>query len=262
MVAAGRALIVILVVAVLLHPPLVKLYVIVYVPGVLATRSISPVAALITTPAGAVYVPPAVPVCVTVAVPVAQYGLPLYAIVATGNAVIVIEAVVVLLHAPAVKLYVIVYVPGVLATRSISPVAALITTPAGAVYVPPAVPVCVTVAVPVAQYGLPLYAIVATGNAAIVIEAVVILLHAPAVKLYVIVYVPGVLATRSISPVTALITTPAGAVYVPPAVPVWVTVAVPVAQYGLPLYAIVATGNAVIVIEAVAVLLHAPAVNE
>src|SRR5579863_847002 len=154
-VAAGRALIVILVVAVLLHAPAVKLYVIVYVPGVLATRSISPVTALITTPAGAVYVPPAVPVWVTVAVPVAQYGLPLYAIVATGNAVIVIEAVAVLLHAPAVKLYVIVYVPGVLATRSISPVAALITTPAGAVYVPPAVPVWVTVAVPVAQYGDP-----------------------------------------------------------------------------------------------------------
>ena len=63
------------VVVMLLQPPLVKLYVIVYVPGVLATRSMSPVAALITTPAGAVYVPPAVPVCVTVAVPVAQYGL-------------------------------------------------------------------------------------------------------------------------------------------------------------------------------------------
>ena len=38
------------------------MYVTVYVPGVLAARSISPVAALITTPAGAVYVPPAVPV--------------------------------------------------------------------------------------------------------------------------------------------------------------------------------------------------------
>ena len=63
-------------VVVLLHPPLVKLYVIVYVPGVLATRSISPVTASIATPAGAVYVPPAVPVCVTVAVPVAQYGEP------------------------------------------------------------------------------------------------------------------------------------------------------------------------------------------
>src|SRR5258707_5188708 len=94
------------VVVVLLHPPLVKLYVIVYVPGVLATRSISPVAALITTPDGAVYVPPAVPVCVTVAVPVAQYGDPEYAIVAVGNAVIVMDAVVVLLHAPLVKLYV------------------------------------------------------------------------------------------------------------------------------------------------------------
>src|SRR5580698_6258289 len=142
-------------VAVLLHAPLENEYVIVYVPAVLATRSISPVAALITTPAGAVYVPPPVPVSVTVAVPVAQYGDPVYAMVATGSAVIVMDAVVVLLHAPLVKLYVIVYVPGVLATRSISPVAALITTPAGPEYVPPAVPVCVTVAVPVAQYGDP-----------------------------------------------------------------------------------------------------------
>ena len=34
----------------------------VYVPGVLATRSIFPVAAFMTTPAGEEYVPPAVPV--------------------------------------------------------------------------------------------------------------------------------------------------------------------------------------------------------
>ena len=53
-----------------------------------------------TTPAGAVYVPPAVPVCVTVAVPVAQYGEPAYEIVAVGSAVMVIEVVAVLLHAP------------------------------------------------------------------------------------------------------------------------------------------------------------------
>ena len=51
--------------------PLVNEYVIVYVPGVLVARFISPVAAVIETPAGAVYVPPAVPVCVTAAVPVA-----------------------------------------------------------------------------------------------------------------------------------------------------------------------------------------------
>jgi hypothetical protein len=51
MVAVGNAVIVKDAVAVLLHPPLVKLYVIVYVPGVLATRSISPVAALIVNPA-------------------------------------------------------------------------------------------------------------------------------------------------------------------------------------------------------------------
>ena len=62
------------------------------------------------------------------------------------------DAVVVLLHVPFVKLYVIVYVPGVLVYKLIAPVAAVIDTPAGAVYVPPACPVCVTVAVPVAQY--------------------------------------------------------------------------------------------------------------
>ena len=69
-------MIVILVVVILLHVPLLNVYVIVYVPGVLAAKLISPVAALIITPAGAIYVPPAVPVCVTVAVPDAQYGLP------------------------------------------------------------------------------------------------------------------------------------------------------------------------------------------
>ena len=54
----------------------------------------------------------------------------------------------------------------------------------------------------------------------IVIEVVAVLLHAPTVNEYVIVYVPGVLVARLIAPVAALITTPAGAVYVPPAVPV------------------------------------------
>ena len=43
---------------------------------ILATRSISPDVASMTTPVGAVYVPPVVPPCVTVAVPVAQYGVP------------------------------------------------------------------------------------------------------------------------------------------------------------------------------------------
>src|SRR5580765_5391624 len=100
----------------------------------------SPVAALIETPAGAVYVPPAWPVWVTVAVPVAQYGLPAYAIVAVGRALIVILVVVVLVHVPLPNEYVMVYVPGVLVARSISPVAAVIDPPAGAVYVPPACP--------------------------------------------------------------------------------------------------------------------------
>ena len=54
MITVGCALIVILVVVVLLHVPFVNVYVTVYVPGVLVFRSISPVAALITTPAGAV----------------------------------------------------------------------------------------------------------------------------------------------------------------------------------------------------------------
>jgi hypothetical protein len=47
--------------------------------------------------------------------------------------------------------------------------------------------------------------------------AVVELLQAPLANEYVIAYVPGVLAAKSISPVAALIVTPAGAVYVPPA---------------------------------------------
>src|SRR5450631_3109267 len=100
MVAVGNALIVMLAVVVLAQVPLVNEYVIVYVPGVLVARFITPVAAVIETPAGAVYVPPAVPVCVTVAVPVAQYGEPLYTIVAVGSALIVIDAVVVLLQVP------------------------------------------------------------------------------------------------------------------------------------------------------------------
>ena len=52
----------------------------------------SPVAPLIETAPGAEYVPPAVPVRVTVAVPAfEQYGVPVYAIVAAGNAVTVMD---------------------------------------------------------------------------------------------------------------------------------------------------------------------------
>src|SRR6202790_1240786 len=169
------------------------------------------------TPAGAVYVPPACPVCVTVAVPVAQYGDPLYAMVATGSALIAMLVVVVLLHVPFVKLYVIEYVPRVLVAKLIAPVAAVMETPAGAEYVPPAWPVCVTVAVPVAQYDDPLYAIVATGSALMVMLVVVVLLHVPLLNVYVMVYVTGVLVAKLISPVAALFTTPVGAEYVPPA---------------------------------------------
>jgi hypothetical protein len=53
MVAVGNALIVMLAVVVLLQVPLLKLYVIVYVPGVLVAKLMAPVAAVIETPAGA-----------------------------------------------------------------------------------------------------------------------------------------------------------------------------------------------------------------
>jgi hypothetical protein len=51
---------------------------------------------------------------------------------AVGNALIVTDVVAVLLQAPLVKEYVMVYVPAVLAARLITPVAAVMETPAGA----------------------------------------------------------------------------------------------------------------------------------
>ena len=45
-----------------------------------------------------------------------------------------------------------------------------------------------------------------------VIDVVVVLLHVPLLNEYIIVYVPGVLVTRFMSPVAALMMTPAGAV--------------------------------------------------
>jgi hypothetical protein len=74
----GLALIVTLVVAVLAQPLLLKLYVTVYVFGVLAARLIVPFETLMLNPAGvAEYVPPVCPILVTVAVLVLQYGFPL-----------------------------------------------------------------------------------------------------------------------------------------------------------------------------------------
>ena len=49
--------------------PLPKLYVTVYVPGVLEARLIAPDALLMTNPVVDEYVPPVCPVCVTAAVP-------------------------------------------------------------------------------------------------------------------------------------------------------------------------------------------------
>ena len=75
---------------------------------------------------------------------------------AVGSALMVTEAVVVFEQPlPSVTEYVTVYVAGVLVTRLISPVLALMFKPAVELNVPPEVPVSVTEAVPVAQYGLP-----------------------------------------------------------------------------------------------------------
>lgn len=92
-----------------------------------------------------------------------------------------------------------------------------------------------------------------------VTEAVVVLLHIPFVNVKVTVYVPGVLVVGVMAPVAALMVNPAVLENVPPAVPVLVTVPVPVVvQNGLALYAIVATGSALIVTVVVAIALHSP----
>ncbi len=51
----------------------------------------------------------------------------------------------------------------------------------------------------------------AAGNALITTDVVVVLLHVPLLKEYVMVYVPAVLEARLIAPVDVLIETPAGA---------------------------------------------------
>ncbi len=68
----------------------------VYVFGVDADKSITPVAALITSPAGAANVPPVAPVVVNVVVPVAQNVPPLT--VAVGCELIVTLLVAVPVH--------------------------------------------------------------------------------------------------------------------------------------------------------------------
>src|SRR6478736_2861472 len=200
-----------------------------YVLGVDAARSISPVVASITSPAGVdENVPPTAPVVVSVVVPVVQNVPPLT--VAVGLFDIVTCEVAVPLHGAVPKLYVIVYVLAADAARSITPVVASITRPAGvAENVPPTAPVVVNVVVPVAQKVPPLT--VAVGLFDIVICEVAVPLHGAVPKLYVIVYVLGADAARSIAPVFASITSPAGvAENVPPTAPVVVSVVVPVAQ--------------------------------
>ena len=76
---------------------------IVYVPGVDAARSITPVAPLIVSPAGAAEkVPPVAPVVVSVVVPVAQNVPPLT--VAVGDELTVTVLVAVPLHGAVPKL--------------------------------------------------------------------------------------------------------------------------------------------------------------
>ena len=77
-----------------------------YVPGVEAARSITPVAALITRPVVEEKVPPVAPVVVRVVVPVAQKVPPLT--VAVGDALMVTVFVAVPLQGAVPKLYVIV----------------------------------------------------------------------------------------------------------------------------------------------------------
>src|SRR4030095_7393683 len=127
-----------------------------YNPGVEAPRSITPVPASITSPAGvALNVPPVAPVVVKVVVPEAQNVPPLT--VAVGLFDTVTCEVAVPVHGAVPKLYVIVYVLGADAPRSITPVAGSITSPAGvAENVPPVVPVTASVVVPELQNVPPL----------------------------------------------------------------------------------------------------------
>src|SRR4029079_10990099 len=127
-----------------------------YVLAADAARSITPVAGSITSPAGnALNVPPVAPVVVSVVVPVAQNAPPLT--VAVGLFDIVTCEVAVPVHGAVPKLYVMSYVLGVDAARSITPVAGSITSPAGnALNVPPVVPVTVRVVVPELQNVPPL----------------------------------------------------------------------------------------------------------
>src|SRR5258705_362964 len=153
----------------------------VYVPGVDVPRSITPVVVLIVSPAGsALNVPPVAPVVVSVVVAVAQKVPPLT--VAVGDALTVTLFVAVPLHGAVPKLYVIVYVPGVDAPRSITPVVVLIVSPAGEEEnVPPVAPVVVSVVVAVAQKVPPLT--VAVGDALTVTVLVAIPLNCVVPKL-------------------------------------------------------------------------------
>src|SRR6476659_2344182 len=127
------------------------------------------------------------------------------------------------------------YVLGADAPRSITPVVASITRPAGvALNVPPTAPVVANVVAPVAQNVPPLT--VAVGLFDTVTCEVAVAVHGAVPKLYVIVYVFGADVPRSITPVFASITSPAGvAENIPPVVPVTASVVVPELQNVPPL---------------------------
>jgi len=104
-VAAGKSVIVMLVVAVTCGQPpaAASVYVTVYEPGVLVPKLTEPVAGVIDKPGVELYVPPPVPTRVTVAVPAfEQYGVPAYEIVAAGKSVIVMLVVAVTCPQPPV----------------------------------------------------------------------------------------------------------------------------------------------------------------
>jgi len=184
MIAVGSAVMVTLVVAVTAaQPPLEGVvYVTVYVPAVEADGLMAPVEASMLKPDGdAVNVPFAkapVPLSDTATgvAMVRQNGLPVYAMLAVGSAVMVTLVVAVTAAQPPLEgvVYVTVYVPAVEADGLMAPVEASMLKPDGdAVNVPftkAPVPVSATATgvAMVRQNGLPVYAMLAFGSAVMV----------------------------------------------------------------------------------------------
>jgi hypothetical protein len=146
-----------------------------------------------------------------------------------------------------------VYAPGVDVPRLNNTCCALITSPAGAENVPACRSLLLSVfVVPVAQNVPPLYLLLSVVNLSLLYSCCSGTWCCSIAIAYV--YVFGVDAARSITPVAALITSPAGAENVPPVAPVVVSVVVPVAQNVPPLT--VAVGCELIVTVLVAVPVH------